>query len=564
MTDKDYLVAISNYKYFGPVRIKLLFSYFKTAKKIWTCSDTELIKLGLPPKKVLEFIDWESTYFRTLDEKLMAIAKASVNNQFITSKMVDNLLDEAKQIVMFPFTSLLEIFPKIVRELSRDQGKHVELVIEGAEIEIDRRILEEMKSPLIHLVRNCIDHGVEHPEKRKLKGKPDIGTIKISVSQKNGDKVEITVSDDGAGIDTEKLRSSAVKNRILSEDEARKLSDQESYALIFYSGVSTSPIITDVSGRGLGLAIVREKVEKLGGSVSFTTVLDAGTTFHITLPLTLATYRGLQVKASEHYFIIPITNLERVVSFKKEEIRSIENRETILLNDEVTSLVKLTDVLEISDNDAVGNSIDTLFAVVLRASGKRIAFSVDEIINEQEVLVKSLGPQLSRVRNIAGATVLGTGEVVPILNVTDLIHYALHLSIGRKNETVLSKKKEEKKKSVLIAEDSITARSLLKNILETAGYRVTTTVDGVDAYTQLKSGDYDIVVSDVDMPRMSGFDLTAKIRSDKKFTEIPVVLVTALESREDKERGIDVGANAYIIKSSFDQSDLLEVIRKLV
>ncbi|MFA6980833.1 MAG: hybrid sensor histidine kinase/response regulator [Ignavibacteriaceae bacterium] len=515
-------------------------------------------------KKVLEFIDWENTYFRTLEEKLITIAKASVNDQLTTTQMVDNLLDDAKQIVMFPFTSLLEIFPTFVRELSRDQGKNVELVIEGAEIEIDRRILEEMKSPLIHLVRNCIDHGIENPEKRNRKKKQDKGTIKISVSQKNGDKVEIIISDDGAGIDPEKIRLAVVKNGIISKDESKKLTIQELHTLIFQSGVSTSPIITDVSGRGLGLAIVREKVEKLGGSISFNTGLDAGTTFHITLPLTLATYRGLLVKAAEHNFIIPITNLERVVSFKKEETRSIENRETILLNGEVTSLVKLTAVLEMSDSQTVENSTDTLFAVVLRASGKRIAFLVNEILNEQEVLVKSLGPQLSRVRNIAGATVLGTGAVVPILNVTDLINSALHISSGIKSEIVPYKKKEEKKKSVLVAEDSITARSLLKNILETAGYRVTTAVDGVDAYTQLKSGDFDLVVSDVDMPRMNGFDLTAKIRSDKKFAEIPVILVTALESREDKEHGIEAGANAYIVKSSFDRGNLLAAIERLL
>lgn len=515
-------------------------------------------------KKILEFTEWSNIHLRSLEDKISAAARAALHDQRAVSLMVDDLLGEAKRTLMFSFTSLLEIFPKFVRDLSRDQNKNVELEIEGAEIEIDRRILEEIKDPLIHLVRNCIDHGIESPDKRRQKKKPLTGKIKINVAQKNGDKVEITISDDGAGIDAEKIRSAVVKNEILQAEEAKKLTVQELHSLVFQTGISTSPIITDVSGRGLGLAIVREKVEKLGGNVSFDTELNTGTTFHIILPLTLATYRGLLVKVNELNFIIPITNIKQVVSVNKNEIRSVENRETILLNGEVLSLVKMADALELSIKQQKNNSSYTFLAVVLSAGSKQAAFLVDEILHEQEVLVKGLGPQLSRVRNIAGAAVMGSGAVVPVLNIHDLIKSSLKVSPKVKGDTAAPKVKEENKKSVLVVEDSITARSLLKNILESSGYVVSTAVDGVDAFTQLRTGTFDIVISDVDMPRMNGFDLTAKIRADKKTAEIPVILVTALESREDKERGIDVGANAYIVKSSFDQGNLLGAIKRLL
>ncbi|MCI0447241.1 response regulator, partial [bacterium] len=317
--------------------------------------------------------------------------------------------------------------------------------------------------------------------------------------------------------------------------------------------------------RGLGLAIVREKVEKLAGTISIETKPDVGTTFRIVLPLTLATFRGILVQIDEHLFVFPTMSVERVIRIPRKEIKTVENRETIQMNGQVISLVRLVDVLEIPRKTKENDSVEYVSIIILFFAEKRIAFSVDEILNEQDVLVKTLGNQLSRVRNIAGATVLGTGKVVPILNVPDLMKSAVQVgSIGIKQPTASVKKEEAKKKSILVVEDSITARTLVKNILETAGYNVKTAIDGVDAFTILRTEVFDLVVSDVDMPRMNGFDLTAKIRADKKLAELPVVLVTALESREDRERGIDVGASAYIVKSSFDQSNLLEVVQRLI
>lgn len=514
--------------------------------------------------KLLDFLQQEAVMMQSLESKLAELILSTDRDQRSLAGMVDNLLDDAKKILMFPFSSLLEIFPKLVRDLSRDQSKEVALIIHGDEIEIDRRVLDEIKDPLIHIVRNGIDHGIEKPSEREQKRKSPRGTITIAALQRDGGQVEILITDDGAGIDVEKVKPAAQKLGLVSREEAGRLSEQEILGLIFQSGLSTSAIVTDLSGRGLGLAIVREKVEKLGGVVTVETDPGIGTTFRMVLPLTIATIRGILIRVEEQLFVLRSTHVERVGRVSKKEIKTVENRETIRLDGQAVSLVRMRDVLGLSGKKAVAESTDNVRIVVLGSAGRRIAFWVDEILAEQEVLVKSLGGQFSRVRNIAGATVLGTGKVVAILNAHDLMKSAVKRSASPAGSAPVSEEVQERRKSILVAEDSITSRMLVKNILEAAGYVVKTAVDGLEAFTTLKTEEFDLVVSDVEMPRMSGFELTAKIRADITLSELPVVLVTALESREDRERGIDVGASAYIVKSSFDQSNLLDVVRRLI
>ena len=514
---------------------------------------------------LLDFIESSSQFLGTFEQRLAAATKTSLHDQRSLAFRVENLLDDAKKAIMFPFSSLLEVFPRLVRDLAHDQKKEVELLLQGTDIEIDRRILETVKDPLIHLMRNCVDHGIEPAEDRRRKGKPSRGTVTISVSQKDGNKIEVSVSDDGAGIDPAQIRAAVVKHGIVDGNQASVMPDDEALSLIFQSGVSTSSMITDVSGRGLGLAIVREGVEKLGGQVSMESSPGRGTTFRLVLPLTLATFRGILVQSGGQMFVVPAAGVERGIGFRKEELRTVENRETMVLNSEVIPIARLGDILGLPERSNEGDASKSLQAFILKSLNRRIAFVVDAVLQEQEVLVKSLGPQLARLRNIAGATVLGSGRVIPILNVADLVKSAIRVA-GRERSPLSTAAAREPatRHSVLVVEDSITARTLLGSILESAGYAVTTAVDGIDALTRLRTGDFDIIVSDVDMPRMNGFDLTAKLRADKRFADLPIVLVTALESREDRERGVDVGANAYIVKSSFDQSNLLEVVQRLL
>ncbi len=511
--------------------------------------------------RLIEHLEAENLFVKRLEDRVSGLVRSSEGDHRALTSMVESLLHSVKEMQLLPLASLLETLPRLVRDLARDRNKQVDLHVRGGEIEIDRRIIEELKDPLIHLLRNCVDHGIETRAVRDQMGKPQQGTISIAITQKDGGKIGLVVTDDGAGIDLEKVKAAAVKFGELTAEEAERIDEQEALALVFRSGISTSPIITDLSGRGLGLAIVREKIERLGGAITLEARAGDGTTFKIDLPLTLATFRGVLVRAKNRLFVIPGSSVERAVRVATKDIQTVENRETILLDRQAVSLVRLGEVLELPGKD---ESDDIAPIVVLGTGFTHVAFQVEEILGEQEVLVKTLGPQLARVRNVAGASVLGTGEVVPVLNVPDLLKSATKLAAKPRALAADETLTEIRKRAVLVVEDSITSRSLIKNILESAGYSVTTSVDGIDGYTALKSGTFDLVVSDVEMPRMDGFDLTAKIRADRQLAKLPVVLVTALDQREHRERGIEVGANAYIVKSSFDQSNLLEVVRRMI
>lgn len=514
--------------------------------------------------RLLDFFDWSADYLKSVEDNAEKLHRTARRDRHVLGKRVDDLLEGSKDLLLLPFATLAAPLPKLVRDLCRDQGKEADLTIRGQEIEIDKRILEEMKDPLVHLLRNCVDHGIESPGERARRDKPARGSITVAVTQVDGTKVQVLVSDDGAGIDTGKVKEAAVKRGLVPAEEADRLGEPEAQALIFQSEVSTSPIITQLSGRGLGLAIVRERAEKLGGEVSVESTAGRGTIFRIVVPATRATFRGILVEAAGGLWIAPTAQVRRVVRARPGDIQTVEGRETIEFGGRAVALVWLADALELPPIERTPTPGGTV-VLILGAADNRVAFAVDAVLDELEVLFKPLRKPLSRVRNIAAATVLGSGRVVPILNVPDLLKSARKAAsrppLAAAAATAPAK---TARKTILVAEDSITSRILLKAILESAGYGVKTAADGMEAFTLLRAEPVDLVVSDVEMPRLNGFDLTARIRADKKVAEVPVVLVTALETREDRERGIDAGANAYLVKSSFDQGNLLETIRRLI
>lgn len=503
-----------------------------------------------------------------IKDNLSSIIVDLDENQRVLGRMIDDHLESIKSLLMLPVSNILEGFPKLVRDLSRSQKKNVQLLISGESIEVNKRILEELKDPLIHIVRNCIDHGIKGESSDAEENSTTNGKINMDFSSPDGRNLEIIISDNGKGIDTDKVLSSAIKQGIISADESKSLTESEKLNLVFKSGISTSPMITDISGRGLGLAIVAEKVEKLGGRISIYSEQNVGTTFKITLPLTISTFRGVLVRSNNQLFFISSGNVSLVCRILKEKVKTIENRNTVEINGDILPLVDLGGVLKLNSQNAIKshlNPIDSLQKylqiLVLESDSQRVAFSIDVLLDEHQILVKNMGKQLLKVKNISGVSVLGSGKVVPVLNVPELMDSAI--SESRKPKAIVEEKEEEVKR-ILVTEDSITSRTLIKEILESAGYYVDTAVDGLDGYIKAQAGNYDLFVSDVDMPRMNGFELTAKIRNDKNLSELPVILVTALGSKEDQEHGIDVGANAYIVKSSFEQSNLLETVNKLI
>lgn len=471
---------------------------------------------------------------------------------------VNALQQEARGLRLSPASTILEAFPRMVRDLAESQGKQAEWAVEGAALEIDRKVLEAIKDPLIHLVRNAVDHGLEAPEERARAGKPRRGRVFVSLASLEGGRVEIRVEDDGAGIDKERLKASAVRLRQLTAEQAGALGAEEALDLVFRSGVSTAPVLTSISGHGRGLPIVRERVERLGGQVRLETRSGEGTTVVVVVPASIATFSGLLVRAGDRPFLLAAEAVERVLRVRSGEIRSIEGQETLFRNGDPLPLASLSALLDLAAAQPAPNGFRS--CVVIASGGERMAVLVDEVLGEREVVVKELKRPLVRVRHVAGAGLLGSGELALILRPADLLRFRAEIA---RPAPMSRERKPERTSLVLVVDDSITTRTMEKNLLEAAGYHVQVAVDGVEAWTALKSQEFDLVVSDVDMPRMDGFELTSRIRADRALADLPVVLVTALETREDKERGIEVGANAYVVKSSFDQSNLLEILRRL-
>lgn len=510
----------------------------------------------------LTFLEWTASWIGNTERSLHRFARGFEADCRRTGANVDVLLREAKQVLMLPCSTLLGGYHLMVCDLAREFGKDVVLDVQGGSVELDKRILETMHDPLIHLVRNGVDHGIEKPAERLRRGKPARGTISIRVVPQAGNRVEIVISDDGAGADSERLVQQCLAKGELGAAEAAKLSEREKLALMFRSGISTSPIITEISGRGLGLAIVQEAVGKLNGQLAVESAAGQGTTFRIVLPITLATFRGLVVDAGGRSFVIPTLSIERAVRVGPENLRTMENREVVIVGGEALALIGLAELLELPAA-AVPAAGRRFPALILTGASRRLACRVDAVREEQEILVKSLGRQLRHVPLLSGCTVLPNGHLAPILDVPDLIRAAARPGAGpgAVSGTVAA---EPTAAAILLAEDSITSRMLLKNILDAAGFRVQTAIDGLDAWTTLQTQPFDLLISDVDMPRLDGFSLTARIRASERFAELPIVLVTGREKPEDRERGIEAGANAYIIKGSFNQNKLLETIRQLL
>lgn len=513
---------------------------------------------------LLDFTEWNRDFLHAMEARLAALAARADQDRDDAKRRIDRLLQDSRKLLMLPFSSLSSLFPKIVRDLARDQDKSVDLLVRGDDIEIDKRILDGIKEPIIHILRNCIDHGIESTTQRVNQDKPERATIEIAVSPAQGNKVEIVIADDGAGIDIEGLKASAVARGILSPDAADGLSDHDAADLVFQSSVTTADAVTAISGRGLGMAIARNRIESLGGQIVVQSERGAGTRFFMVLPLTLATFRCVLVTVAGRVFATPTANVERVFRVDRDAIRTVENRESIEYRGRPVALARLAAVLELEAAPAdSGNDFETVM-LVSAPTGERIAFVVDDVLHEEEVLVKPLPKPLVRIRNVTGAAILGSGKPVIVLNALDLAKSARAGQAVSSPRSSAPPQAVAPQKRILVVEDSITSRMLLKGILESAGYHVTTAIDGIAAITQLREQPVDLVVSDVEMPRMDGFELTSRIRADRHLANLPIVLVTALESREQRERGVEAGADAYIVKSSFQQSDLLEAIDRLL
>ncbi len=525
----------------------------------------EAMKKEFSPQngEVTRWLSQCEAQMQRLRERTLELYDHVSTEAFHLDPVIDELQAKIKEIKMLPLSTIFEGFPRMVRDIASQQGKQVTLAISGEENELDKKVLEGIKTSLIHILRNCIDHGIEEPEARSALGKQREGIIKISASHK-GDNVVITVEDDGRGMDIAQIKETALKKRIVSIHDLEGMSDKEVMNIVFMNGYSTSPIVTDVSGRGMGLDIVRRDITNLKGRVILDTEKNRGTKFTLVLPLTIAIIQVLLLKVQGMLFALPMFSVTESVKVSRDDVSITGGRMAIQFREHIIPLVRLNEVLGLPP---AGNQAEKekkeLLVVMASSLDSRVGFIVDEIAGEGEAFIKSLGKHLGKVKNVSGAIIMPTGEVVVVLDIADLVaHSALGLPHATGRRSAAETKRKEKR--ILVVEDAFSTRELEKSILETHGYVVDTAVDGLDALDRMVDNQYDLVVSDVEMPRMDGFELCRTLKNNEGYKDIPVVMVTALQKEEDKRRGIEVGAAAYLVKSAFEQTNLLETIERLV
>ena len=493
-----------------------------------------------------------------LSDRLDSFYKTLSNDSHQLSLIIEKLQDDIRKTRLLPFHTIMSAFPKMVRDISVNENKKIKFEFSGGDIELDKFILEEIKSPLMHMLRNSIDHGIEPTEDRIKFGKTEEGNIKILLSQK-GNNVIIEINDDGSGINIEQLKSSAVKKGLYTEKEMQQMKERQILNIIFQPGFSTSKIITDISGRGIGMDVVKATIERLNGTIDIETSKNTGTRFILTIPLTLSITHAIKFFVNNEIYYIPINMIERIIIVDEKNLSTIERGLAIHYNGSIIPYVRMQQILEIPVSESKESE---RFAIILKTGNTMAAFAIDKFLGEEDITIKGLGNYMKRVRNISGITIMSDGNIAPILNVPDMIN-AIQLRGIASTKRKIESPDVEKHLSILVIDDSIMTRTLEKNILESYGYDVVTAIDGQDAILKLHEKNFDVIVSDVQMPNMDGLELTEKIKQDNRYSKIPVILVTAMESDEDKKRGMQVGADAYIVKSSFDQSNLLTTIKRL-
>ncbi|HEY9888203.1 MAG TPA: response regulator, partial [Candidatus Obscuribacterales bacterium] len=455
-----------------------------------------------------------------------------------------------------------------VRDLARQEGKAVQLVIQGAETRADKRILEEMKDPLLHMIRNAIDHGIESPEERVRQGKPETATITLRGYQ-TPTSIVLEVSDDGRGLNVEAIQQTAIKRNLCRPEDLATMTPEHIQNLILSPGFSTRTLVTEISGRGVGLDVLRTNVERLNGSIEVRSTPGQGCTLRVQLGTTLATAHVLIVAVGDNTYAIPVEFVQTAYLVHPDGIFTVEGRSAVVHDGQPISVARLGDLLELppaAPATKPGNQSQQLSCIVLQSGGDRLGIFVDALLDEQDVVLKPQSQLLKRVRNISGATILGTGEVCMVLNPHDLMQSVRRwgLRLETSDRPAIPTPDVQRPLSILLVEDSIATRTQEKRILEAAGYEVVTAVDGLDGFTKLQSRPFDAVVSDVQMPNLDGLGLTRRLRQQREYKDIPVVLVTTLASDDDRQRGAEAGANAYITKGSFNQEVLLETLQRLI
>ncbi|HLN25987.1 MAG TPA: response regulator [Patescibacteria group bacterium] len=471
------------------------------------------------------------------------------------------LQQELRQARMVPADSVFGGFRKMLRDLAKDAGKDISPKVLGLEVEADRLALQALKDPVLHLLRNAVGHGVETPPERRAKGKPPVGEITLKFEVLDG-RLVVTVEDDGRGLDLDAIAAKAVSQGLTTATAAATCPSEQIVNFIFDPGFSTAKSITDLSGRGMGLSVVRETAARMNGSTEVQARRPAGTRFRLSVPLSVATQRLFLVNCQGQTYGIPTDGIDRLCRVKMDELTTVEGRSVVSIDGRQVPLLALGQVLGLGDA-TVKVSRGLVPTLVLRNSDRRVAVAVDGFLGLRDSMIKGLGLPATRGSKVSGGMVLEDGSIALILNPFEIVEAFRRQSSAHALSTT-ERTAEARPPVILVVDDSLTTRTLEKSILEAHGYTVQVAVDGVEALNMLRLDHYDLVVTDVQMPRLDGFGLLQAIKNDPALADIPVIVVTSLERKEDQERGLSLGADAYVVKRKFDQQELLETIRQIL
>lgn len=534
-------------------RIQQILDIEKLSEKYSRFTEKLPEKRPLSAKERKELLDNAANLHIALKE-LAALFKEDISIQGILS---NDLQDKSLKMRMLPLSTIFNSFHRTVRYIARNFDKEIDFSAEGGETELDKKIIEKISDPLLHMIRNCIDHGIEKKEERIRAGKNAKGSIRLSADYE-GENVLIRIRDDGKGIPLEKIKEKAVKKKIFTPSEIETVPKNEIINLIFRPGFSSKDIVTDISGRGVGMDVVKKNIiDDLKGTVQVETEEGKGCSFHIRLPLTMAVIHVLFIRVSGMSFAVPASYISEIVRLKTEDLIRVTDRRAVRIREQIVPIEYLCTVLEVPA-EKTRKKEDEFLILIASVGNEKMGLIIDALVDEEDMVIKPLPSHMRHIRFVSGCIISGSNEIFNVLHIPRIMESAKEI---RRQSSV---QPEKKSLHILVADDSVSTREIEKSILESYGYHVTLAGDGREAYEKTRKYSYDLIVSDVEMPRMDGFSLTRKLREEEEYKDIPIILVTSLDKEEDKRKGIQAGADAYIVKGDFEQSTLVETVRNLL
>ena len=490
---------------------------------------------------------------------LNSLYRASKEDDMKMRLIIDEMESMVKNIRVLPISTVFNSFSRMVRDIANEKGKDIDFEIEGKDTCADKKIIEEIKTPLIHILSNAIDHGIESKEERIANGKSPVGKILLSAKQ-DDNKVIIDVVDDGQGFNLEKIKDRAVSRGFLTQDDIDSMTDEAIMNIIFWPGFTTGDSITSISGRGIGLDVVKTKISQLNGKVKVISEFGKGSCVHIEIPVTLTTLRVFLVQISGQTFAIPIQVITTFILKNQNEIKTNNGVRSILFNGNIIPLYYLSDILELAP--APRNEKETI--LIIEADDKTIGLVVDKLLGDQDILQKKLSPPLYKVKNISGITNLASGELCLILNMQDIMHYDFNKAMISANNQELLTSDVLSYKRILIVDDSVTTRTMVKNILLNIGYMVDTVLDADEALVKLKLTHYDLIITDLTMPKIDGYEFIERLRNDEMYADIPIIVISSLPENQARKRLNKLSIAHYISKDNFDQADLAMQVKEIL